>query len=175
MASYIDDHRDVYGVEPICRVLPIAPSTYFEHKAKEANPDRCSLLLCPVQNLTPCGIVGAVEVFMRKGLLVLAAVGVCGCGFEPASQEEHRVLVRASTSWRAVQTPGDTIIGQGVMVLMVGEQRPWCVEVERIDPADSSNVFLRLYRQTGGTAAPTVEIETANSNTAGVGARVCLE
>ena len=42
MASYIDDHRDGYGVEPICRVLPIAPSTYFEHKAKEANPDRCS-------------------------------------------------------------------------------------------------------------------------------------
>jgi transposase InsO family protein len=42
MVSYIDDHRDVYGVEPICRVLPIAPSTYFEHKAKDANPDRCS-------------------------------------------------------------------------------------------------------------------------------------
>jgi putative transposase len=40
--SYIDDHRDKYGVEPICRVLPIAPSTYFEHKAKEANPDRRS-------------------------------------------------------------------------------------------------------------------------------------
>ena len=40
--SYIDDHRDAYGVEPICRVLPIAPSTYFEHKAKEANPGRCS-------------------------------------------------------------------------------------------------------------------------------------
>ncbi len=40
MASYIDDHRDGYGVEPICRVLPIAPSTYFEHKAREADPSR---------------------------------------------------------------------------------------------------------------------------------------
>jgi putative transposase len=40
MASYIDDHRDEYGVEPICRVLPIAPSTYFEHKAREADPSR---------------------------------------------------------------------------------------------------------------------------------------
>ena len=40
MASYIDDHRDGCGVEPICRVLPIAPSTYFEHKAREADPSR---------------------------------------------------------------------------------------------------------------------------------------
>jgi hypothetical protein len=26
--AFIDEHREVYGVEPICRVLPIAPSTY---------------------------------------------------------------------------------------------------------------------------------------------------
>ena len=38
MVSFIDDHRDSYGVEPICRVLPIAPSTYYEQKAREANP-----------------------------------------------------------------------------------------------------------------------------------------
>jgi hypothetical protein len=30
---------DDYGVEPMCRVLPIAPSTYFAHTAKKANPD----------------------------------------------------------------------------------------------------------------------------------------
>jgi putative transposase len=29
MIAFIDDHRDAYGVEPICRVLPIAPSTYY--------------------------------------------------------------------------------------------------------------------------------------------------
>ena len=29
MIAFIDDHRADYGVEPICRVLPIAPSTYF--------------------------------------------------------------------------------------------------------------------------------------------------
>ena len=38
--SFIDKHRDEYGVEPICAVLPIAPSTYYEHKAREANPGR---------------------------------------------------------------------------------------------------------------------------------------
>jgi len=28
------DHRGAYGVEPICKVLPIAPSTYHEHAAR---------------------------------------------------------------------------------------------------------------------------------------------
>ena len=40
MVTFIDDHRDEYGVEPICRVLPIAPSTYHEQKAREADPSR---------------------------------------------------------------------------------------------------------------------------------------
>jgi transposase InsO family protein len=35
MVGYIDDHRDRFGVEPICAVLPIAPSTYFLHKAHQ--------------------------------------------------------------------------------------------------------------------------------------------
>jgi putative transposase len=38
MTAFIDDHRDVYGVEPICRVLPIAPSTYHEHAARKRDP-----------------------------------------------------------------------------------------------------------------------------------------
>jgi len=40
MVSFIDEQRDAYGVEPICRVLPIAPSTYFEQKGREADPQR---------------------------------------------------------------------------------------------------------------------------------------
>ncbi len=39
MVTFIDDNRDVYGVEPICRVLPIAPSTYYEHRARQAAPE----------------------------------------------------------------------------------------------------------------------------------------
>ena len=31
MIAYIDQHKHRYGVEPICRVLPIAPSTYYQH------------------------------------------------------------------------------------------------------------------------------------------------
>jgi transposase InsO family protein len=40
MVSFLDDRRGLYGVEPICAVLPIAPSTYYEHKARRADPGR---------------------------------------------------------------------------------------------------------------------------------------
>jgi len=40
MVGFIDEHRDEHGVEPICRQLPIAPSTYFERRAREADPTR---------------------------------------------------------------------------------------------------------------------------------------
>lgn len=42
MIGFIDDHREEYGVEPICRVLPIAPSTYHEHAARRRDPARMS-------------------------------------------------------------------------------------------------------------------------------------
>ena len=38
MITFIDEHRAVYGVEPICTVLPIAPSTYHDHSARRADP-----------------------------------------------------------------------------------------------------------------------------------------
>ena len=40
--TFIDQHRETYGVEPICRVLPIAPSTYFRHKLLARDPARRS-------------------------------------------------------------------------------------------------------------------------------------
>jgi putative transposase len=42
MVRFIDDHRDVYGVESICATVPIAPSTYFLHKAQRADPTQRS-------------------------------------------------------------------------------------------------------------------------------------
>ena len=42
MIAFIDDHRGAYGVEPICRVLPIAPSTYYGNAARRADPSRRS-------------------------------------------------------------------------------------------------------------------------------------
>jgi putative transposase len=40
MIAFIDAHRAGYGVESICRQLPIAPSTYYEHKGREKDPTR---------------------------------------------------------------------------------------------------------------------------------------
>ena len=42
MIAFIDDQRWVHGVEPICKVLPIAPSTYHAHVAKRVDPSRLS-------------------------------------------------------------------------------------------------------------------------------------
>ncbi len=38
----MDENRDEFGVEPICAELPITPSTYYEHKRRVREPQRCS-------------------------------------------------------------------------------------------------------------------------------------
>jgi transposase InsO family protein len=43
MVAFIDAHRSEYGVEPICAELPIAPSQYYEHKARQGDPSRIPL------------------------------------------------------------------------------------------------------------------------------------
>lgn len=42
MVAFIDIHRGRYGVEPICAQLPIAPSIYYAHKARQRDPTRRS-------------------------------------------------------------------------------------------------------------------------------------
>ena len=42
MIAFVDDHRAVHGVEPICRLLPIAPSTYHAHVAARRDPAKRS-------------------------------------------------------------------------------------------------------------------------------------
>lgn len=42
MIAFIDHHGEAYGVEPICKMLPIAPSTYYDHAAKRRDPTRRS-------------------------------------------------------------------------------------------------------------------------------------
>ena len=42
MVRFIDDHRDTHGIESICAVVPIAPSTDFRHKTRSADPTRRS-------------------------------------------------------------------------------------------------------------------------------------
>jgi len=53
MIAFIDAQRSTYGVESICRYLPIAPSTYYEHKAREREPWRHSARYQRDQMLKP--------------------------------------------------------------------------------------------------------------------------
>ena len=40
MVTFIEENREVYGVEPICAVLPIAPATYYLHRTRRRDPER---------------------------------------------------------------------------------------------------------------------------------------
>lgn len=42
MIAFIEEYRMIYGVEPICRVLPLAPSTFYAHAAVTRDPDLAS-------------------------------------------------------------------------------------------------------------------------------------
>lgn len=55
MVGFIDAHRDAHGVEPICTVLPITPSTYYEHRTKRAEPSRLSERARRDEALRPLG------------------------------------------------------------------------------------------------------------------------
>lgn len=80
--SFIDEQSDEYGVESICRQLPIAPSTYYEHKARESDPSRLpdraqrdKALRVEIQRVWDenCGVYGARKVWRqlnREGIVV---------------------------------------------------------------------------------------------------------
>lgn len=42
MVSFVDEYRVTFGAEPVCKLLPIAPSTYYDHMAKRGDVDRLS-------------------------------------------------------------------------------------------------------------------------------------
>jgi transposase InsO family protein len=42
VVGFINDHRETYGVESICRAVPIAPSTYYRHRARQIDPTKRS-------------------------------------------------------------------------------------------------------------------------------------
>ena len=76
MIAFIDDHRGAYGVEPICRVLPIAPSTYHAQAARRADPAKVSprirqdlLLMESIRRVHAAnfGVYGARKVWRQLG------------------------------------------------------------------------------------------------------------
>ena len=68
MVSFIDAHRAQYGVEPICRELPIAPSVYYEAKARQADPS-----LLPARSRRDAELVGQIERVHKANFRVYGA------------------------------------------------------------------------------------------------------
>jgi putative transposase len=56
MIAFIDENRAAYGVEPICRVLPIAPSTYHAQVAQRIDPAKASMRAKRDAGLRSCAI-----------------------------------------------------------------------------------------------------------------------
>src|SRR5690242_16403466 len=40
MVDFVEENRETYGVEPICAMVPIAPATYYELRARRDDPER---------------------------------------------------------------------------------------------------------------------------------------
>ena len=88
MTTFVDENREGYGVEPICAELPIAPSTYWEHKRREREPERCSARSRRDAELRPLvrrvwesnfGVYGARKVWRQ---LHREGIGVARCTVE---------------------------------------------------------------------------------------------
>lgn len=88
MVSFIDAHRDAYGVEPICRQLPIAPSQYYAHKVRQRVPERLPARIQRDRALVPeirrvyaqnFSVYGARKVWRQLGR---ESMGVARCTVE---------------------------------------------------------------------------------------------
>ena len=104
MTAFIDDHRETYGVEPICAELPIAPSVYYEHKRRDREPGRCSARSRRDSELRPqirrvwesnFGVYGARKVWRQ---LHREGIGVARCTVERLMRLEGlKGVVRGET------------------------------------------------------------------------------
>ena len=104
MTAFVDENRETYGVEPICAELPIAPSTYYEHKRREREPERCSARSRRDAELRPLvrrvwesnfGVYGARKVWRQ---LHREGVGVARCTVERLMRQEGlKGVVRGET------------------------------------------------------------------------------
>ena len=118
MTTFVDEHRDEYGVEPICAELPIAPSTYWEHKRRVREPSRRSARSHRDAELRPeirrvweenYGVYGARKVWRQLGR---EGVGVARCTVERLMRQErlkgvvrgkkHRTTIPAENAARPV-------------------------------------------------------------------------
>jgi putative transposase len=103
MSTFIDEHREVFGVEPICSALRVAPSTYYAVKAREAAPCSRALrdreLLAEIERVhtTSRGLYGARKVWWQ---LQAEGVEVARCTVERLMRRAGLVGVVRGRAWR---------------------------------------------------------------------------
>ena len=115
MIDFIDDHREAYGVEPICEVLPIAPSTYHRHRAERDNPElrsdrrkRDDVLQEGIQRVFDesfGGVYGARKVWRQ---LCLEGVDVARCTVERLMRAMGLSGVRRGRAFKVTTIPDES-------------------------------------------------------------------
>ena len=104
MKTFIDEHREVYGVEPICRVMQIAPSSYWQHARRRVQPalraaraQRDDVLAEHIERVW-CGnlqVYGARKVWRQLGR---EGIGVARCTVERLMRRQGlRGVIRGKT------------------------------------------------------------------------------
>jgi putative transposase len=73
MIAFIDEPRAVDGVEPICRVLPIAPSPDHAHAARRADPSKR-----PARSRSDAALAVEIRRVYEATFCVYGAQTVCG-------------------------------------------------------------------------------------------------
>ena len=121
MIAYIDAFKERFGVEPICKQLPIAPATYYELKARERDPARLPARhkrdaeLCPQiqrvwqENFCVYGTRKTWKQLNREGLKVahctvrrlMHKLGLCGVRRGRAPFASSRMAVARAPSSRS--------------------------------------------------------------------------
>jgi putative transposase len=108
MIAYIDANRDRFGVEPICQVLPIAPSTYYAASRRPASPRavRDTKLKGEIARVhaEQFGVYGARKVWRQLGR---EGISVARCTVERLMRELHLQGVRRGKT-RRTTTPDAT-------------------------------------------------------------------
>jgi putative transposase len=103
VSAFIDAHRDVYGVEPICRALQVAPSTYYAVKQRQRTPPQRTLrdreALGEIERVYAAsgGLYGARKVWWQ---LQAEGVGIARCTIERLMAREGMVGVVRGTRRR---------------------------------------------------------------------------
>ena len=149
MTVFIDEHRETFGVEPICAELPIAPSTYWEHKRRVREPERRSVRAKRDEVLRPLvrrvwesnfGVYGARKVWRQ---LQREGVEVARCSVERLMRQDGMVgVVRGEK--RCTTVPDENLARPADLVdrsfWAEGPSRLWLADITYSRPGQGSRM-----------------------------------